>query len=406
MRILLLSAYHAASHQQWCEGLITHFSQHDWTLLSLPPRYFNWRIRGNSFTWAFTEQDTLSKPYDLLIATSMVDLSSLRGMAPSLTQIPTLVYFHENQFFYPISKQKQNIDQKNINNSQVEAQLTSLYSALCADQVLFNTAFNRDTFLQGVSQLIKKLPDGIPDNILELLEEKSDVLPVPISVSANKHVQQSKNINSDKFTIVWNHRWEYDKGPDRLLSALQLLDKHLPLHFHIVGQQFRQAPQEFDEIKSLLKDNKWLGKWSFIEDREEYLEILSDADAVLSTAIHDFQGIAVLEAAYLGCTPIVPNRLAYPELFGEEYCYPSYLRGSNSSDPQTDSNSLLHESQALAKYITKLCTDNANDEDNSHHFQNLSLSQFTWEKMFEKYENCFEKTRRIYNSSVDHQKPE
>jgi hypothetical protein len=43
---------------------------------------------------------------------------------------------------------------------------------------------------------------------------------------------------------------------------------------------------------------------------------------ILSTALHEFQGLAVLEAVAVGCVPIVPAREVYPELFAPEYLYP------------------------------------------------------------------------------------
>jgi len=52
MKILLLSAYDAASHRHWREMLVTGFPEHDWTVLTLPPRHFNWRMRGNALSWA------------------------------------------------------------------------------------------------------------------------------------------------------------------------------------------------------------------------------------------------------------------------------------------------------------------------------------------------------------------
>ena len=38
---------------------------------------------------------------------------------------------------------------------------------------------------------------------------------------------------------------------------------------------------------------------------------------VLSTARQDFQGIDVMEAAAMGCIPLLPDRLSYPEYFSE-----------------------------------------------------------------------------------------
>ena len=46
--------------------------------------------------------------------------------------------------------------------------------------------------------------------------------------------------------VVWNHRWEYDKGPERLLAVVKrIYEEKLNCRLHIVGQQFKQAPEEF-----------------------------------------------------------------------------------------------------------------------------------------------------------------
>ncbi|MDP5208731.1 DUF3524 domain-containing protein [Microbulbifer sp. 2205BS26-8] len=63
--------------------------------------YFSWRIRGNSLTWARGgAARTLRQDWDLIIATSMADLSALRGLVPEIAGVPVVVYFHENQFAY------------------------------------------------------------------------------------------------------------------------------------------------------------------------------------------------------------------------------------------------------------------------------------------------------------------
>ncbi len=316
MKILLLSAYTAASHQYWIDGLVDNFPDHDWTVLCLPPRYFSWRIRGNSLTWAFSEQEKLNKNYDLLIATSMVDLSALRGMVPHLTTLPTIVYFHENQFAYPESNNSESA------RPAVEPQLVNLYTALCADQVVFNSAYNRNSFLSGVEKLLKKLPDEVPAGIGSVLRKKSSVVPVPLDENLFDFEFGSK---AEIFNLVWNHRWEFDKGPERLLACLQQLPPRLKMTVHVVGQSFRQAPAVFNDIKILLTERGCLGQWGFVESRERYLKLLSIADAVLSTSLHDFQGLSVLEAYILRCMPIVPDRLAYPEFIPSDYFYNSNL---------------------------------------------------------------------------------
>jgi len=134
MKALLLSAYDAQSHRRWRRGLVDAMPDVDWTVLALPPRNFSWRVRGNSLSWAFSERHTLEQPFDVLIATSMVDLSALRGMVPSLAAVPSVVYCHENQFAYPNQPGRM---QRN------EPKITSLYTMLAADRVLFNSEYNR-----------------------------------------------------------------------------------------------------------------------------------------------------------------------------------------------------------------------------------------------------------------------
>jgi hypothetical protein len=51
----------------------------------------------------------------------MVDLATLRGLIPDLAQIPSVLYFHENQFAYPAGQQRK---------ENVEPVLVPLYSAL------------------------------------------------------------------------------------------------------------------------------------------------------------------------------------------------------------------------------------------------------------------------------------
>ena len=52
---------------------------------------------------------------------------------------------------------------------------------------------------------------------------------------------------------------------------------------------------------------------------EGYVEALSRADVVVSTAFHEFFGVAVVEAIAAGAFPILPNRLSYPELIPSAY---------------------------------------------------------------------------------------
>ena len=213
-RIKVLSAYHAQSHNYWYNRLTE--LPFEWSLSKLEARYFSWRSRGNPLSYL----DTLDnfEDYSLVLSTSMVDLACLKGLFPTLHQKPCLLYFHENQFAYPSHQQK----------GILEAQITSIYSALTADSIAFNSEFNRQSFLDGVDRFIKKMPDCKPRNLRSRIEQKSRVIPVPIKeVEVKQKTQRETPIR-----ILWNHRWEYDKGPELLEAILKRL-KELQVDFQL-----------------------------------------------------------------------------------------------------------------------------------------------------------------------------
>ena len=312
MRVLVLSAYHADSHRSWVNGLMRYLPDIHWTVLSLPPRYFSWRIRGNSLTWAMSSRELLERNYDVVLATSMTDLSALRGLVPALCRRPTIVYFHENQFAYPQRQQQRH---------GVEPQILNMYTALAADKVVFNSAYNRQTTLDGCDELLAKLPDFAPREQVAKQLAEATVLPVGIAAEGNE-IKSCQSLR--RLAVLWNHRWEYDKAPDRLLASIMECDKRgLALDLYIAGQQFRQCPKEFAAIEALVgkSESLVLKQFGFVDESDQYQNILTSCDVVLSTAIHDFQGLAVLEAVAAGCTPLVPDRLCYPEWFAEDFRY-------------------------------------------------------------------------------------
>lgn len=311
MRVLLLSAYSAKSHQVWCNCLKTMFPEHQWTELSLPGRYFNWRIRSNALTWALQQADVLQAQYDTIVATSMVDCATLRGLVPGLATLPWVVYFHENQFAYPVDKQ----------HDHTEPKMVSLYNALCADRVIFNTTYNKQSFVDGLARFLKKMPDKVPANVIEKITAKAQVIPVPIDFNTSNQPSTQSN---ETPVLLWNHRWEYDKGPQQLYRLLcELRCRSFKFKLNLIGQSFRNIPEAILKIQQAFSED--ILNNGYIESQEDYTTILSTSDFVLSTSLHDFQGLAVLEAVSAGCIPVVPARLAYPEIFPLPFCYRSYL---------------------------------------------------------------------------------
>ncbi|MEP1593238.1 MAG: DUF3524 domain-containing protein, partial [Halieaceae bacterium] len=295
MRGLLLSAYHAQRHRQWCQAVQSMFASWDWTQLSLPARHFSWRVRGNPLHWSIAERATLEQPYDLLLATSMVDFATLRGLVPSLARVPSILYFHENQFAYP---------QKPGQSSLLEARMVSLYSALAADRLVFNSAYNRTSFLGGCSELLSKLPDFVPASVVPDLTEKSLVIPVPVAVAPREEQGTAGYTSGGDYPerplrLIWVGRFEYDKGGDRLLLLLQSLERTaIDYEIALLGQQFRDSPEAFATIEKGFGHR--LVQFGFVEDTDQYHHWLNAADIVVSTAEHEFQGLAVMEAVICG----------------------------------------------------------------------------------------------------------
>lgn len=304
-RILVLSGYDAASHRYWVAGLQQMLPNSEFTVLSLPARYFSWRVRGSSLSFATLYREQLEGDYDLLVATSMVDLASLRGMVPKLASLPNLMYVHENQFAYPDNRGPGQL---------VDIQLTQIYGLMTADRICFNSAYNRESYRAGAKALFRRLPDHAKPSQIDEVLSKSTVLPVALLRECH---EVRANPSDNKLQLVWNHRWEYDKAPERLLLLIEeLIRRKQAFTMHVVGQRFRSSPKVFDDIRRRLVDVDALGVWGFVEREQDYLQLLSQCDYVISTALHDFQGVAVLEAVAMGCYPIVPDRLAYPEWFG------------------------------------------------------------------------------------------
>jgi glycosyltransferase involved in cell wall biosynthesis len=116
--------------------------------------------------------------------------------------------------------------------------------------------------------------------------------------------------------ISWASRWEYDKGPDTLFAALRLLmDRGVDFEVIVLGEQFRQSPSVFGEAREWLADRVRL--WGYQPSRGAYESAMCQADVFVSTAEHEFFGLAAVEAATAGVGVLLPNRLAYPEVFSE-----------------------------------------------------------------------------------------
>ncbi len=303
LRILALEPYYGGSHRAFLDGWRAH-SQHAVGLITMPARKWKWRMRGAAITMGELLRDGTDE-FDLLFVSDFVDLAALVGLNPVLlARCPRLAYFHENQLTYPVSPD----DERDYQYA-----FTNLTTCLAADRVLFNSRYHMESFLDAAARLLSKMPDFVPDWAPDRIRRRAEVLPVGIDLEAIDRQRPSAAPRTGPLTILWNHRWEYDKGADEFFELMMELDAEgRDFRLVVTGENFRTAPAVFEQARERLAGR--LAHFGYAPSRADYCRLLCECDVVVSTAIHEFFGIAVLEAVYAGCAPLLPSRLSYPEL--------------------------------------------------------------------------------------------
>ena len=180
---------------------------------------------------------------------------------------------------------------------------------------MFNSRYNLETFLEGVDNFLHIMPDFKPKSLFNRLKEKSSVVSVPITMKP--HLEK-KHDTLETPCILWNHRWEYDKGPEKFLVFLRKLVEKIDFKLILLGKRFRQVPESFNVLRNEFADKIIVDKFA---ESDEYLHYLDKSDFVVSTSLHDFQGLSILEAVSRGCLPLLPKRVVYPEYFAEDWLY-------------------------------------------------------------------------------------
>jgi glycosyltransferase involved in cell wall biosynthesis len=95
-----------------------------------------------------------------------------------------------------------------------------------------------------------------------------------------------------------------------------LKQRRIKFRLGVIGQQFAETPPVFTWARDYFAEE--IVRWGFQPTREEYIAALSEADVFVSTARHEFFGISVVEAIAAGVYPLLPRRLSYPEIIGDE----------------------------------------------------------------------------------------
>ena len=300
MRVALIEPYYGGSHQAWADGYVAN-SASDVTLVTHEARFWKWRMHGAHLTLAADLAAAVDEPPDVVLASSMMSVGAFAGAArQTIGDAPIAVYFHESQFAYPLSP---------LDRPDLTYPMANWSSAAVADLAIFNSEFHRAHFFEEVERFLRQFPDRRHARLIEGVANRSVVLPV--GVDLHRIGSPPAGMQDGLPLVLWNQRWEHDKGPDEFVGLVEaLVAQGLDFEVAVAGERFVSSPESFDRLPDLLGDR--LVAFGFLPD-DEYVDLLRRADIVVSTAEHEFFGIAVVEAMAAGALPVLPNRLVYPD---------------------------------------------------------------------------------------------
>lgn len=298
MKVLFLEPFHGGSHKDFAQGLCRYLS-HAVDLHTLPGRFWKWRMRGAALHFIGAGPNPAA--YDVLLVSGLLSLADFKALAAPACP-PAIVYFHENQLTYPAAAAEER---------DLHFAFTNITTALAADRVLFNSNTHCGRFFKKLPEFLQIMPDYQPSWVIEEIRAKTAVCypgcEFPAS-GAEPPIQQN-----DPPLIVWNHRWEFDKQPERFFSALEAVaEKGIDFSLAVLGESYRTAPPVFDRAYTRFAGR--IRHWGYVEEKAAYQQWLQEGTLVISTAIQENFGISVIEAVRFGCLPLLPKDLVYPEI--------------------------------------------------------------------------------------------
>jgi glycosyltransferase involved in cell wall biosynthesis len=244
--------------------------------------------------------------FDLVLASSMTNVPGLLGLARrSLGDVPVALYMHENQLTFPLSPNHQ---------EDLAYAMVNWTSMIAADLVVFNSEYHRRVWFEALPGFLERFPDQRHTGLIDDVSARCAVRPVGCDL---RPLDDIDRVRGERPLVLWNQRWEYDKGPAEFVAAMRVLvDDGLEFDVALAGDRAAEPAPELVELRGLLGDRLVCDGYA---DLDDYRRLLRRADVVVSTAHHEFFGIAVTEAIYAGAFPILPNRVVYPERIPEEH---------------------------------------------------------------------------------------
>ena len=368
--VLLVEPFMGGSHQAWAEGLVAH-SRHHIRLATHPDRFWRWRLRGAAVTLAAQIRELLADGWrpEVMVVSDMVDVAGLLGhLRRELGQVPVVVYFHENQLLYP--------DGPSRRTDQAPAWI-NWTSMLAADQVVFNSEFHRSAWFDALPGLLASAPDQDHTGFADRVRSCARVIPVGVDTAVlidatRAEAARTATSGGGPIRVIWNQRWDHDKDPAGVLSALiRWTERGADLAIGLAGERHSDPAADFgwafDALGGRLVDLGHLG-------RPEYRRALLSSDVMLSMATHEFFGISIVEAAAAGVVPVLPDRLSHPELMGEWAEHTLYGEGD------------------LDTHLDRIAADLRTQRSSLHGLRS-SMRRFDWAQVIDRYDHLIDEVR-------------
>jgi glycosyltransferase involved in cell wall biosynthesis len=364
MKFLFLEPFFGGSHRDFAEALVNH-SRHQIDLLTLPARFWKWRMRGAALY--FAKKIPSLEGYSGLISTDLMSLSDFKALcAPSCP--PSLVYFHENQLSYPLAPGE---------SMDFQFGFTDITTALTADRVLFNSRTHFNAFFSRLPDFLKMMPEYRPKWVVDEIRSKAGVLYPGCPFPAEKKTMSPPPDLTSPPLIIWNHRWEFDKNPRDFFDALDAVSgQGLDFRLALMGENFQAVPKGF--IAARQRYGPRIVQYGYVEAKEEYRNWLRKGSIVISTARQENFGIAIVEAIRFGCIPLLPHRLSYPEIvpaaFHSDFLY-------------KDRGELVEKLAHLLSHVDRFREKGKT--------LSKEMSRYAWENVIDQYDEELDKLHRF-----------
>jgi glycosyltransferase involved in cell wall biosynthesis len=247
LEVFLCEPWFTGSHQVWAEGWQRH-SSHRIHLATQPGTHWRHRMVASAVPLAeiLREHTAANGRPDVVVASDMVDLAALLGFCrDELCGVPAVIYMHE-----PATP--------NGMGGSRDRHLgwTNWRSMLAATEVWFNSVWQRDSMLLALEELLAAGPaEDDQTTLLERAQRSWRVRPVGCDLGELLANERGVGGGAEPPLLLWNHRWDHDKGLDVAVGSLRkLADEGKLFRLAVVGTDDHHDPKRADRMLKPLGD--------------------------------------------------------------------------------------------------------------------------------------------------------